>query len=225
LSKPANIVPFGKYKDKPVEALVADREYCQWLMAQPWFRDRFQPIYQVVINYGAEPECTPEHNALQAKFLDEKMCAAVALLLVKTADFKVDTTGSGYYDDIFTAEILKGQPVIKIKNVQFECDGWDVRFAAWMECEAQARGKDGIGRCDREMAVEIKPSIGDEFPAIMRQIKARRQWGERKVLVTEEVIASSVSEEDVGRMLASIGVNLLLMSEIRDLAATLSHGV
>jgi hypothetical protein len=66
------IVPFGKYKGQPIERMLADQSYLQWLMAQDWFREK--PLYQVIINYGAEPQETPEHNALQVMFLDKSFC-------------------------------------------------------------------------------------------------------------------------------------------------------
>ncbi len=46
----ADLVPFGKYKGQPVEALRADQAYADWLVAQDWFRERYQPIYQFIIN-------------------------------------------------------------------------------------------------------------------------------------------------------------------------------
>jgi hypothetical protein len=36
----ADVVNFGKYRGQPIEILASDRGYCDWLMAQPWFRDR-----------------------------------------------------------------------------------------------------------------------------------------------------------------------------------------
>ena len=68
------IVPFGKYKGRPVEALAADRSYTDWLTAQPWFRDRYQGIYTLIINNFTEPSETPEHNAFQVLFLDDEFC-------------------------------------------------------------------------------------------------------------------------------------------------------
>lgn len=69
---PGKTVPFGKYKGQPVEVLAADPDYCDWLAQQSWFKERYAQIYQVVvINHFAEPEETPEHNALQALFLEE----------------------------------------------------------------------------------------------------------------------------------------------------------
>jgi hypothetical protein len=34
----ADIVPFGKYKGQPVEAMMADRDYCAWALSQPVLR-------------------------------------------------------------------------------------------------------------------------------------------------------------------------------------------
>src|SRR6266699_159773 len=72
MSKPADIVPFGKYKGKPVEVLAQDREYCDWLASQDWFRSRFTAIHTLIVNNFGEPSETPEHNALQALFTEEE---------------------------------------------------------------------------------------------------------------------------------------------------------
>jgi hypothetical protein len=36
------LVPMGKYKNRPMSDLLADRGYCHWLLTQPWFK-REQP--------------------------------------------------------------------------------------------------------------------------------------------------------------------------------------
>jgi uncharacterized protein (DUF3820 family) len=68
----SDLVPFGKHKGKSVEALLNDREYVDWLLSQGWFQQQYGNIYQLVINNGQEPAETPEHNAMQIKFLDEE---------------------------------------------------------------------------------------------------------------------------------------------------------
>lgn len=68
----SEIVRFGKYKDKPVDAMLDDRPYIEWLLAQSWFKEKYGNVYNIVINNGAEPSETPEHNAMQIKFLDEE---------------------------------------------------------------------------------------------------------------------------------------------------------
>ena len=65
------IVPFGKYKDKPVEILAADKEYLEWLLSTNWFKSKYEPIYNIFINNFQQHVDTPEHNKLQIKFLDK----------------------------------------------------------------------------------------------------------------------------------------------------------
>lgn len=66
----AELIPFGKYKGQPVEALAQDKEYCEWLVAQDWFRAKFTAIHTLIVNNFGEPSETPEHNQLQARFTD-----------------------------------------------------------------------------------------------------------------------------------------------------------
>lgn len=73
----SEIVPIGKYKGQPLEIMLADVDYCEWMSQQPWFREKYTNIYNIVVT-GRSPDSdqeTPEHNALQAKFLDEDFCA------------------------------------------------------------------------------------------------------------------------------------------------------
>jgi len=70
-----SLVPFGKYKDQPIEVLAQDRQYVERLTAQPWFRDKFAGLYTVIINSFQEASETPEHNALQVLFLEDEWCA------------------------------------------------------------------------------------------------------------------------------------------------------
>jgi uncharacterized protein (DUF3820 family) len=77
-----NVVPFGKYKGRLVEELlIDDPSYLEWLAGQAWFRDKYVTLHQVIINRGAEPEETPDHNALQVLFLEDDFCRAFLRLL------------------------------------------------------------------------------------------------------------------------------------------------
>lgn len=75
------VVPFGKYRGQPIEVLANDRAYCDWLMGQGWFRERFGGIHTLIVNNFAAPTETPEHNALQARFLNPDWCERFAMLL------------------------------------------------------------------------------------------------------------------------------------------------
>lgn len=74
------IVPFGKYKNKSVIELLADKNYVEWLTQQSWFSKKKQ-IYNIVVNQtnsAITNSKTPEHNKLQNLFLDK--CNQVKLL-------------------------------------------------------------------------------------------------------------------------------------------------
>ena len=43
-AKRPNVIPFGKYKGRPVEALAQDREYSDWLTGQAWFREPLREL-------------------------------------------------------------------------------------------------------------------------------------------------------------------------------------
>jgi hypothetical protein len=71
------IVPFGKYRGKPIEELLADRSYCDWMLAQPGIREKWSEFVVVVVNGGSAPDAsTPQHNKLQTMFLDGEMVLA-----------------------------------------------------------------------------------------------------------------------------------------------------
>ncbi len=72
---PGEIVPFGKYKGQPLEVLAADPGYIEWLEAQPWFQARYPNLYTIVINNFKTSDASPEHNQLQARFLDKQFRA------------------------------------------------------------------------------------------------------------------------------------------------------
>lgn len=92
------VVPFGKHKGQPVEVLLADDNYTQWLMAQTWFAEKYAAIFAMLQQSGVAPEDTPEHNLMQARFLDDDLIKRI------TARLEVSAYG----------------------GVQFEVAGWDV---------------------------------------------------------------------------------------------------
>jgi len=122
------IIPFGKYKGQPVDVLIADREYREWVMAQDWMRSRYANLYQTIINYGGPPQDSPEHNEMQAAFLDNELCMRLAKKLWPGRDYgmKVKT------DDVFSR--FRGQGLVEewsgpsIYGRKFEVAGWDVVF-------------------------------------------------------------------------------------------------
>jgi|ERR1700722_2798395 len=144
----SEIVPFGKYRGQPVEALAQDRQYVDWLTAQPWFKERFGNIYTLIVNNFQEPSETPEHNALQIKFLDRDY----ALRFVRHLE-------PSYFAG---AETL---------YVSFENEGFDVTVGGSVLENRAEPGKDLRVLCSCGFAIEVKPTVGDDYPAILRKMK------------------------------------------------------
>ena len=67
----AIILPFGKHKGKTVaELLAVDPQYADWVSAQAWVAERFAELHSAIISRGAGIDDSPEHNAIQGRFLD-----------------------------------------------------------------------------------------------------------------------------------------------------------
>lgn len=181
------IVPFGKYKGQPAEVMAADRDYCDWLMAQPWFAERFRDVYNIVINYGGEPEETPEHNALQARFLDEEFCNRLAALVL---DFRFE-----------------------VRHVDFEAGGWD----AVLEGRVWYTSDDGkeVESIGRMILVECKPMVGDDYPAILRQMRGyKRLYGEKRVLLIGAFSAQGATLDQVKAIFGKSGIAVVMLEDV-----------
>jgi uncharacterized protein (DUF3820 family) len=79
------LIPFGKYKGKPVTEIISDTEYLKWLSLQPWFKEKHPTIYNITINQtiSNNDSKTPEHNKIQNMFLEENFCNKVLEHLYK----------------------------------------------------------------------------------------------------------------------------------------------
>ncbi len=130
----ADVVPFGKYKGQPAETLLTDQDYCEWLLAQPWFKDKFGATYNLVVNYGGEPQDSPEHNQMQAAFLDDEHCLALTRLVwpskasVLRASTIVNLEAFPPHHPALVPFVQTDQGQLGIKGRVFEHKGWDVSF-------------------------------------------------------------------------------------------------
>jgi len=196
------IVPFGKYKGQPIEILAQDGNYLEWLNGQGWVKDKYPQFYTVIINNFQEPSETPEHNALQALFLDDELCVR----LVNAVGFYV------------TARV--GKRVSR----QFEVNGVDVSliYNTWRLNHDATRWVSGV---IQSYAVEIKPSLGDDFPAVLRQAM-RMDAKERcaidareRCVVYRDFVATGATEWQVKMMFNDSRVTLLSLDEVRQAPA------
>lgn len=211
----SEVVPFGKYKGQPVEVLAADTEYCEWLTAQPWFKARYLNVYNTVINYGAEPQDSPEHNQMQARFLDDDWCLALA--------------------DRLTPERPDGPE--EILNRRFETGGWDVAFSVYgppgyneyvpnsisryrrKPCPHGAECARCVQQCHLDAHVECKPDLGDDYPAVLRQVQRyisseRFGFSGTSCVLVRRHAFEAVTWEQVQKIFAASGIKLLTEDDI-----------
>lgn len=169
------LIPFGKYKGQPLVAIQKDKQYIDWLLAQSWFHEKHKEFYTIIINNFQEAVDTPQHNAMHVKFLDD----AYVLNLFK--------------------EYQIGDKDNYVVSRCFERDGWDVIIELSGLCTKdiskltnelldkwnESNDEEYRSNLDKEIMalenierialyIEIKPTVSDDFPSILRQIKASR---------------------------------------------------
>ena len=279
----SKLIPFGKYAGQPIEVLRNDPSYVQWLMGKDWFRNRFTAIHTLIVNNFGEPTETPEHNTLQAQFLDDGFCrkllaklewppvtegarfvrerrdehwqkklakaeaALSELQKPSPAESAAVNEAERYADHPSTAEwaaqareraaqyrekrlatlaeaeatiahcrIELAAPSVLLPKIElrreFEARGWDVCLAA--------RAAPPLGYpVSLTVYIELKPTLGDDFPAALRQMKANRRLprgyhhGEM-VLIFDRFTASGVTCDQMKAMFAASGFRVFTLAEI-----------
>jgi uncharacterized protein (DUF3820 family) len=258
------IIPFGKYKGRLVEeVLLDDPAYLQWLAGQDWFRAKFNILHQVIINRGAEPEETPDHNAMQVKFLDDEFCLRFMrylkpeienkarrtlndesrLIALKGTEREIKETESSlkHYES-YIAEIKKrieqqrmdsywrgsfdeyqqkvGETGVTLAQLRADRENLlkevgEIKFRFSRKFEE--RGVDIVLTCDIkskihqnilpywfEAKIEIKPVIGDDYPAVLRQIKANGS----------DVLFKGATQEQFVKTMATAGIRVVFAHDV-----------
>lgn len=202
------VIPFGKYKGRPVEEIaMCDPQYIQWLMGQAWFGESYGALKVTINNFAAEPEHTPEHNAMQAAFLDDRLRWKVVKAL----------TGKGplEYAALGATEVHMSQPEFEVK--------WGDVF--WY---STAKWHDGSS-CPA-VFLECKPSIGDDYPAVLRKAKSLRiertrggqgyDWssGYNLIFYVGEYVGSGATKEQFVKMFELSGFRVFFRRDVEALS-------
>lgn len=213
----AEVIPFGKYKGATVAELLArDPAYAQWLLGQEWLADRFAKLHAAILTRGAAPDDTPEHNAFQARFLDPHFCIAFLLAVgwrtlkdeppkVVEAVRTLRTDGSAF------------QVRFEV-SVEFEWYGIDVVLSCAWHWDNQEKDDDAGYKIvedfthvwNKGVRIEVKPSLGDDFPSVMRQMQRLRC----RYLVIQTYTGRGVSLQDLRKMFAANDLRLVMLQEI-----------
>jgi hypothetical protein len=110
-----------------------------------------------------------------------------------------------------------GELRVELK-VDFEVNGWDVKILA---CAKDAAPRNGYGGGHAETCayVEIKPSLGDDYPAVLRQMKTNARGGglyswDRGVLVFDQFAAVGATLDQVRAIFRASGFMMLSIADI-----------
>lgn len=268
----AIVVPFGKHKGKTVaELLTTDPTYADWVTAQGWVAERFAELHAAILSRGAGTDDTPEHNALQGRFLDSAFCLATLRVLrparianeikslrnvlasrrkdpairqrqnVEYAEAGVRQAMKGPWfvhdwtpekiqevteRNIAEAEQTLAEEKEKFNKIQDEIDNlpdlssYKARVLCQVE-EFEYKGVDVVLKWTVEfdiytetgtLNVELKPSLGDDYPSVMRQM---RTLGCRHIVVGTYT-GRGLSEPQLRSMFETNGMRLVFLQEIEE---------
>jgi len=149
IEKNALKVPFGKYKDHEITDLLADTNYIEWLAQQSWIKEKYLVIFQVIQQYNFEDQPTLEHNAMQMKWLENNY---IKKFLKNYLSHLSSKTSFKFYDP------------------QFEKLGFDVILMVDIINEYEEDFENEISHTYAILLIELKPLIGDDYPAILRKM-------------------------------------------------------
>lgn len=214
------VIPFGKYRGQPLEVLEKDPEYLNWLTNQDWFRNGHANLYQVVINNFAEPCDTPEHNQMQARFLGVEFRLDFVAVITKyeIKAVRKPTFETGGVDVEFRYDFQtpsECEPCPKCTGKHFwqatkdsepKCRTCTVRpYSYYSDLSAEG------WRDSEDLRIEIKPSVGDDFPSVMRQMKRSNA----NILFIREYCGSGIDEKQFVEMFSSQEIRVVFEREIR----------
>ncbi|MBM9520868.1 hypothetical protein JWG39_13690 [Desulforhopalus vacuolatus] len=237
------IIPFGKYKGKPIEILMQDEQYANWLKDQSWFREKFSNHYTLIVNnFSTEPVDTADHNAMQVKYISADYRMKVAYAVMGDTLFKYNQS----HIDEMLPELLKefegdvrshqtlqkklttlnGLSFAYISGVKFEHKGVDVVYK--VEYGYGKIGSNGhenykvkqavetLWKCNtyRTFRIELKPTIGDDFPQVLRQVKANGS----NVIILKEYTGTGATYDEFKKFFESQGLIVLKQSEVEAIA-------
>ena len=230
------LVTFGIYEGQPVEALLENRGYCEYLMAKPWFKKDQSELYNLMVARGYEPLGCPAHNALVNRFLDDDFrlaflrAANPLWLRLRFDDFKqARERVKAKYQQKSAAEL---QAFVDWDRQDRE-DGYRVETEIFFERKisddakrvfdvlipvrvwAKWHGREveiaGMGSGTKaQLTIEVKPDLGEEYPHTMRQMTESGA----EYLLLDTYRGKAISATDLRRYFATAGKKLIFLSEV-----------
>ncbi len=191
-----NLIPFGKYKGEPLEMLLADSQYVEWLSSQSWLKEKYTNIYNIVV-FGREQDTpTPEHNRMQAKWLNSDYLDNFIAYMVKHKNLRKNHCW-----------VVTG---FEMGNIDVKIEGKGVlRFANGNEILTIL-----------EINIELKTSVSDDYPSILRKLANQYRPRNKLILITKEFVSEAVTLEQAKKIFKMSSIEFILESEFEGVFTT-----
>jgi len=203
------IVPFGKYKGKPVTDLLADPKYLEWCKQQSWF-EKYQVVYNICVNQTISSNDTnsktPAHNKLQNLFLRKENVKKLVKLFYTgkntvTSDSRCEFESSYNWD-------------VEISDLRYTCKKSLCNEAHYLP----------------NIYMELKPILGDDYPNVLRKMKTQISLTNDKlkkeqyyqyfrgefVLLVQNFESTSTTKDDLKRIFNQTHIRIIFTNELFD---------
>lgn len=107
----------------------------------------------------------------------------------------------------------------EVKTIEFESNGWDVFVGLKYRCEIDLKTEFSVSAMPvyEERYIEIKPCLGDDFPAVLRQMKANsKKINGTRILIIDEFSAVGATLEQVKQTFLLSDIYLIKLSDITE---------
>lgn len=230
------LMPFGKYKGQPLEIVMSDKNYVEWLTNQEFIKEEKNiNIYNFLVNGNNDLAFSKEHNEIVAMFYDKSFrdkFLIYSLGFNKFSDLCNEYINKTIYYDYRIKQRLN-------KTILHDCKKNDNKFFVennpkstfWSDVSTEFYGWDiritdsrlyfyndlyflDTPCCERtNLYIEIKPLLGEDYPNVLRQIKRNINFVKKSIsdcsnvfLILKEFNCSSTSIEILKEMFYPIKI-------------------
>jgi hypothetical protein len=227
-----SLIPIGKHKGKPLEVLLNDRETLQWWRDHPSVAKKYPFVIQFINNFD-EPTPTPLHNLFQIEFLDETIRRKTYSLFAQERLLR-RTPMEQLEDANADAGSLLVNRWVEVGKPRFEQGGGvDVEYHGEFYLQFRsAANRNGFRKSekatdelsqtypyfisfhlDSKLRAELKPLLGDDYPAILRKMSAKK----RNCLIYDKY-DGCISLKDLNAFFATENIVVIQKADIENVS-------
>jgi hypothetical protein len=222
------IVPFGKYKGQPVDVMAMDDNYVEWCLSQGDIREKYPDFVSIIINNFQEPAETPEHNKMQALFLDDdfvkKFLIASGFDVFQKYGFLDEINNSCEFEVInynrkhvvtfeqrernYTYDVcvyLKENEICKLKCKDIERIKLRLFDEMGIKYETVKAFNENM---EYHYFIELKPVLSDDYPAVLRKLPSG------SVLIIDLFKTNSITLDQLKQIFITKKIKVIMLKDI-----------